>query len=118
MLSAKEKKRLYDIEYRRKNRELLKEKKRLYYQSPAGRVTQKRNRQKMKDWHRAYCNTPEQIQKEKEREKKRRHGEYRECFELIRKIQKIVAEVYPDRYERLKARGYVFNKAKKRSNPV
>lgn len=115
-LSRKEKKRLYDIEYRRKNKEIIKEKKRAYYQTESGKATMKRNRQKMgTKYHSDYCRLPEQIKKRKEREIKRRHGEFRECYELTEKIFAIVRKTYPSKYERLKARGYVFNKQKLRS---
>lgn len=55
----KAKKRLYDIEYRKKNKAELKIKNQIYNESPAGRAMQKRNRDKFKQSHLEYCRTPE-----------------------------------------------------------
>lgn len=54
-----ENKRLYDIQYREKNKENLKQKKKTYNESKAGREMQKRNRDKFKQSHLEYCRTPE-----------------------------------------------------------
>ena len=64
---TKEEKRIYDIAYRAKNRELLKAKKKAFNETDAGRRTQKRAREKRKDYHNEYCRKPEQREKEKHR---------------------------------------------------
>lgn len=118
MLSNKEKKRLYDIEYRRKNKELIRTKKRIYNQTKKGRATQKRNRTKMGiAYHTNYCKKPEQKKKTQERDKIRRHGKYRECYELTEKIIEFVRNYYNKnsnglnpKYARRKARDYYVNK--------
>lgn len=67
----KKRKKEYDIKYREKNKEFLKEKNRKYNESPAGRAMQKRQREKRKEYHNAYCRKPEQRLKEKLRRYKR-----------------------------------------------
>lgn len=107
---SKEKKRLYDIEYRRKNKEMLRLNKQEYYKTDAGRATSKRNRDKLTEYHLEYCQTDKYREWKKEYDKdyraKNKYGEYWECFLIIMEIEKIVKERIPDRYERMKARGY------------
>lgn len=64
---TKQEKAEYDKAYRSLNKERIKERKRLYNESPAGRDMQKRARDKRKEYHNEYCRKPEQRQKEKER---------------------------------------------------
>lgn len=66
-----EAKRLYDIEYREKNKESLKKKNQEYNSSPAGRAMQKRARDKKKDYHLEYCRTPEYRAWKREYDQKR-----------------------------------------------
>ncbi len=117
LLNKKEQKRLYDIEYRRKNPEMLKEKKKVYYKKV--KATQK-YQQKAKAYrktrvkeHVAYCARPDQKVKTLARDQYRRHGEWRECYELCIEILHFVQDYYKKnsngvghRYARLKARGY------------
>ena len=65
----KEEKRLYDMEYRSKNRELLKEKKAAYYRE---------NRELLKEKKAAYYRENHNIEKEREQRKKRsaQHVQY------------------------------------------
>lgn len=90
----KEAKRLYDIEYRAKNKELLKVKKEIYYQTPAGRDTQKRNRDKMKEYHRKYIQTPEYKSWKREYDRKylgkKEYGEFWESYILINDLDREV----------------------------
>lgn len=112
--SKKETKRLYDIQYRKKNPEKIKQQKAEYYQTPAGRATQKRNREKLKESHLEYCRRPEQKLKTKLRDQKRQHGEYRECYEIMEEIFSIIRNHFESGYERRKARGYYENRFKHR----
>lgn len=108
-LSKKEVKRLYDIEYRRKNLESIKEKKRKYNSSPAGRAMQKRQREKQKSNHLEYCRTEEYRKYKKQYDEKNRakkmYGEFWECMILVEKISQKVIELVPEKGERDKMRG-------------
>lgn len=69
-MTSEEKKALkaeYDRQYRAKNKELIRSKKKIYNQSESGRATQKRNREKQKEYHKEYCRKPEQRSKERQR---------------------------------------------------
>jgi len=87
----KERKRLYDIEYRSKNKEIIREKKKVYEQSPAGRAMQKRNREKFKQTHLEYCRTPEYRAWKKIYDRiyraKKDYGEFYEAALLLRQIE-------------------------------
>lgn len=108
-MPSKEEKRLYDIEYRRKNKDRIKARKRAYEQSPPGREMQKRNRIAMKQNHLEYCRTDEYREYKKDYDvehlAKKRYGEFWECMILAKEIYKKVCELVPDRYERIKIRG-------------
>jgi hypothetical protein len=110
-LSKKEAKRLYDIEYRRKNLERINERKRKYNSSPAGRAMQKRQREKQKSNHLKYCRTKKYRQYKKEYDQefrsKKLYGEFWECMILVEKIFNKVIELTPDKYERDKMRGNI-----------
>lgn len=108
-LSKKEVKRLYDIEYRRKNLERINEGKRKYNSSPAGRAAQKRNREKMKSNHLEYCRTEKyrkyKKQYDQEYSNKKKYGEFWECMILVEKIFNKVIELMPDKNDRDIMRG-------------
>jgi len=72
----KEEKRLYDIEYRKKNKKLIAEKKKRYAKSDAGRAMQKRQREKKKKsgYFNSYNAKPEQREKERFRRYVRLYG--------------------------------------------
>lgn len=116
-LSKKEKKRLYDLEYRRKNKEKIKDKKKAYYQTESGKAASKRNRDKMKKYHAEYCRTPEYRLKKHEYDSVnwyvRKYGEYWECMQIVEKIEKKVIQLVPDKYERSKMRGVVDRQIKR-----
>ena len=84
MQSKKEAKRLYDKEYRRKNREILKAKKQIFCETEAGRAMQKRNRLKFTGSHLEYCRTEEYKSLKKQKDEiyraKNKYGEYWECM--------------------------------------
>ncbi len=116
-LNKKEEKRLYDIEYRKKNKELLKVKKSIEYfrlkHTDKYQNKVKAYRKKITKRHVAYCAKPDQKKKTRERDQIRTHGEYRECYELCMEILHFVQAYYKKnsngvghRYARLKARGY------------
>lgn len=105
-LSNKEKKRLYDIEYRRLNRESLKKKKAVYFQKTYNPVEESVKRKLKMAEHVEYCRNPEYKKYKQQYDKISRHGEWRECYELIEKIFTIVKQHYDTPYERRKARGY------------
>lgn len=73
----KEKKRIYDIEYRKKNKKSIQSKKIAYNSSPDGRAVQKRRRVKIKESGYAlkYNKQPEQRKKERYRRYKRLYGD-------------------------------------------
>lgn len=118
-LSKKEQKRLYDIEYRRKNYLIIKAKKAAYFKTEAGRSMQKRNRTKMKQRHLEYCRTPEYRKWKKQYDRKYRaykfYGEFAECMLLCDEIEKLVIKMIPDKYERDKMRGNIDRMIAKRS---
>lgn len=105
-LSNKEKKRLYDMEYRRLNREKLKEKKAKWFKDHYD-PKEAAIKRKLKSFkHVEYCRRPEYKKYKSQYDKISRHGEWRECYELIEEIFRIVREYYETPYERRKARGY------------
>ena len=74
---TKEEKREYDKEYRRKNKESLTLKKKMFCESESGRAMQKRQREKNKKsgYTNDYNAQPEQRKKERYRRYKRLYGE-------------------------------------------
>lgn len=111
MLSKKEEKRLYDIKYRRNNKESIAKKKQAYCETPEGRAMQKRARDKRKGYHLEYCQTEKYREWKREYDlehrNKKKYGEFWECMIIVTKIHKIVCEAIPDPYERRKMRGQV-----------
>ena len=108
---TKEAKRLYDIEYRRKNKEKIKARNIRYNESPAGRAMQKRHREKQKEDHLEYCRTPEYRRWKKHYDRKNNakamYGDFWEVMTLVDIIQKRVRKIVPDKYERMKLRGFL-----------
>lgn len=118
-LSKKEQKRLYDIEYRRKNSEIIKIKKAAYCKTDAGRAMQKRNRTKVKQYHLEYCQTPEYRELKKQYDRKHRaykfYGEFAECMILCDEIETLVVKMIPDKYQRDIMRGNIARMQAKRA---
>ncbi len=59
--------------------------------------------------HVEYCRKPEYRAKKQEYDierSKREYGEYGECYRLLIELGREIRKQCPDRYERLKARGY------------
>ena len=111
MPNKKELKRLYDIEYRRKNKKKIEEKKSAYYQTEAGKATAKRNRVRMASRHAEYCRTLKYKKYKRNYDTIhlaiKRYGEYWECMILVEKIHKEILKLVPDKYERDKIKGTV-----------
>lgn len=110
----KEIKRLYDIQYRADNGELLREKKRKYEQSPDGRAMQKRNRDKFKENHLAYCRTDEyrkwKHDYDQQHQAKKNYGDLWESALVLRDI---IKEIEPEIKE-VKIQKGTYNKSQKR----
>lgn len=86
----------YDRRRREEKREELKIKNKLYNESPAGRATQKRARQKRKQYHNEYCRRSDQREKERLRNRKK-YGltETKVCLCCGEEKQKIEFESFP-----------------------
>lgn len=79
-----EEKRLYDIEYREKNRETLNAKKREYFQRTYDPVAAAAHRKTRMPYHVEYCRRPEYRVKKQSYDQKRRDAEYGEFAEVAR----------------------------------
>lgn len=75
----------YDRKYREENSTIIKAKKIVYNESPAGREMQKRARGKKKEYHNEYCRKPEQRTKERFR-RYRREGKdkLKQCLTCLK----------------------------------
>jgi hypothetical protein len=109
-----EAKRLYDIEYRKKNLEKLKAKKEIYYKTEAGRAAQKRNRDKRKEAHKAYIKTASYKQWKYEYDQKyhakNNYGEFWEASLVLKEIETVIE---PEKLE-VKIQKGTYNKSQKR----
>jgi len=107
----KDKKRLYDIGYRKRNKERIKRNQQEYNRSPAGRAMQKRNREKFKKSHLEYCRTEEYRKWKRNYDQEYRYekiyGEFWECMMIARDIFNEVRKQVPDKYERCIMRGQI-----------
>ena len=123
MQSKKDKKRLYDIEYRRKNKNKIKKRKKIYYEyiknTNKYQKKIKEYRKKNKEKHKEYCRQlwyKEQKRKYDEIHRaKVRYDEFWECMILCHKIENKIRRLMPDKYERLKMRGVIQRGIKKRA---
>lgn len=110
----KEYKREYDKKRRKEKTEEIKRKKKEYYErvkhTQEFQKKAKMRRKKRQKEHNEYCRTREYKKKKKKYDAEQRHGEYRECYEIMEEIFKIVRASFDSKYERLKARGYYENK--------
>lgn len=67
--------------------------------------------------HVAYCRRPEYKAKKKEYDRKRRakqYGQFAGAYGLFLELQREVRRQLPDKYERLKAKGYYTRSAQQR----
>lgn len=103
-------KKAYDKIYHQTEKK--KESARIYNQTPAGRATQKRNRDQQKEDHLQYCRTPEYREWKKQYDElynaKIAFGEFAECSLILEKICNIV-----DNREAVKLKG-TYGKSTKR----
>lgn len=101
----------YDAEYRARNKDRIKAKAAAYYAKvgPTIRDKEKANRAKRMAAHVEYCRRPEYRQQKAIYDAEIRASEYgpfAEAYRLLIELQKEIIQRCPDRYERLKARGY------------
>ena len=93
------------------HKEIIKKNKKTYYQTELGKSTSKRNRDKRKDKHLAYCRTDKYRALKKQRDEiylsKKKYGEYWECMIICKKIEQEVIALVPDKLDRLKMRGII-----------
>lgn len=113
----KEMKRLYDIEYRKKNAELLKQKKHAYFTKTYDPVEAAAKRKVRMPKHVEYCRRPEYVQwKQKYDEQyraKKLYGEFWQAFLIVIEINKQVLQ-RASKYEISYSNG-TLNKSQNRS---
>lgn len=106
----------YDMQYRAKNKESLREKKALYGRSKAGKATQKRARIKGKAYHAKYIQSDRYVEWKKEYDRtyraKKDYGEFWECQILRLEIEEEVEKTQSDYEVRLE--NQTLNKSQKR----
>ena len=111
-----EEKRLYDIEYRAKNQEKLKEAKSAYHQRTYDPEKARIERQKKMPRHIEYCRRPEYREYKRAYDRKRRaqlqYGPFDECFLLLQDIDFEVGSRMTD-YE-VRIANNTYGKAQKR----
>lgn len=95
-LQKKEDKRLYDEQYREKNRALLKQKKADYFKRTYDPATAAVARKARSAQHVEYCRRPEYVAWKREYDQRYRaqkeYGEFWQCFLILASIEKEVAE--------------------------
>lgn len=110
----KEIKRLYDIQYRERNKDERKAKMKAYNESPAGRAMQKRNREKFKQSHLEYCRTEEYRKYKHDYDQKyvakKNYGEFWESSLVLKEIEETIL---PERMD-AKIHNGIINKSQKR----
>lgn len=88
-------KRLYDLEYRRKNRKLLKAKKRAYFERTYDPVEAAKGRKARMHLHVAYCRQPAykrwKSRYDRQHRARKMFGPYAESFLLLQKIEHEIA---------------------------
>ena len=105
----KERKRLYDMEYRKKNMEIIKKKKSEYFKRTYDPKKAAIERKKKMARHVEYCRSPEYKKWKKKYDNKYRahkyYGDFGECLNLLCELENEIRKRIPDKYERLKMRG-------------
>lgn len=105
-------KRAYDEQYRERNREALKAKKAAYYQRIGPTIREKEREQRARNMphHVEYCRRPEYRAKKHEydiqKAAREGYGDYGEAWRLLLELEAEIRRRVPDKYERLRARGY------------
>ena len=104
----------YDRQRRIDLADELKAKQKAYNESPAGRATQKRHRDKSKDYHKAYIQSDRYRQWKKEYDEKyvaqTNYGEFWEASIILNKIETILLPVRRE----VKVQKGTYNKSKQR----
>lgn len=102
-----EKKRLYDEQYRMKNRAALKAKKHAYFKATYDPVKAAKVRKKRMHLHIAYCQRPEYVTWKRDYDRKLRaseYGEFDEAYMLLLDLDREIKQRMTD-YEIRKANG-------------
>lgn len=108
-----EEKRLYDIAYRERNLQKIKDRKVAYFRATYDPVKAAIQRQKTMPRHVAYCRRPEYKQYKSEFDRDKRASEYADFAETYRLLLDLEKEIRSraTQYERLVARGYFTKQA-------
>lgn len=103
----------YDRQRRKILRDQLREEKRVYHQrtyDPAqAKADRLRNRRKRLACQKRYYAVPTHKREKVEYDRKRRadeYGEYGDAYQLLLQLQRLIRRLVPDKYERLKHKGY------------
>lgn len=99
---SKEAKAAYDLEYRNRNREMLKAKKAAYFQKTYDPTKAAVERKATMPRHIEYCRRPEyrEIKKNYDRRKLlEEYGEYAGCYLLLRELRAEIKKIQPDRFQ-------------------
>lgn len=114
----KERKRLYDLEYREKNLAEIRSRKSAYYAENHDREKEREVRKLRMPYHVEYCRRPDVKAKKHvydvTRGAKERYGEFWECFLLSQQIHEAAVEKAGGKYELLLAKGYFDRSTTKR----
>ena len=107
----------YDKKYRNRNAERRKAQKAAYFRRTYDPVKAAKDRKKTMARHVAYCRMPEYKEKKAKYDRQLRakeYGPFADSYELFLELRREVIRQMPDRYERLKARGYYLRTAQQR----
>jgi len=109
----------YDERYREVNRERLLRKAKDYYAvyGPSHREEERARRQETMPRHVEYCRRPDYREKKQKYDAKLRaseYGEFAEAYRILIDLHREIIARVPDKYERLKARGYFERQQAKR----
>jgi hypothetical protein len=105
---SKEAKAVYDREYRKKNRAILKLKKAAYFQRTYDPVKAAKERKKKMPKHVEYCRQPWYKAYKREYDKRHklsRFGEFAEAYIVLDMLKKEIRKQQPDRFELYKQSG-------------
>jgi len=99
----------YDERYRQKQADILKAKKAAYYQKTRNPEKEREKRKERMPLHVEYCRKPEYRKKKHSYDIQRQsamYGEFAEAHRLLVELEREIIKSTPDKYERLKQRGY------------
>jgi hypothetical protein len=107
----------YDRQYRERNRAELKTKKAAYYKATRDPKREREIRMKRMPLHVEYCRRPEYRAKKHQYDIERvssHYGEFAEAHRLLIELERVIRGKLPDKYERLRLRGYYERQNEKR----